>query len=181
MKGFSGSGITGARLDAPAVPAVRGARIVFLDIDGVLNHEGTSHRVNEVCDDADHGMLGVSPECIAALSHLVLITGAEIVVSSTWRKLHSLGRIERMLRRHGYVGPRIFEQTPRLGGLARGFEIQAWLDTQEVKPEAFVILDDDDDMAHLLHRLVRCNPYAGGLTKETAARAIAMLHGGPRG
>lgn len=50
---------------------------IFLDIDGVLNCDTTKERC--------HGMLGIDPEKVLLLKHIVDETGAQIVLSSTWK------------------------------------------------------------------------------------------------
>ena len=65
-----------ARAAAAATLADRPPRpIVFLDIDGVLN--STASRA-----EGDHN---IAPPLLANLQHIVATTGAEIVLSSTWR------------------------------------------------------------------------------------------------
>lgn len=50
------------------------ARIIFLDVDGVLNHSSTT-------DDA----IAVCPCCVGKLKSMIELTSAKIVLSSTWR------------------------------------------------------------------------------------------------
>lgn len=105
-----------------------------------------------------------------------------IVVSSTWRLSHPLSMLRFMLTMHGLTGP-VIDVTPDLNqGRCRGHEIQHWLDhsaPQLFEPwgrvESFVILDDDDDMANLLPRLVLTDPMVG-LTDDDVDRAIDMLN-----
>ena len=56
----------------------------------------------------------------------------------------------------------------------RGLEIQAWMDSRNVKTEDVVILDDDADMAHLSHRLIRTS-FNTGLTSGHVDAAIALF------
>jgi hypothetical protein len=53
-------------------------KIVFCDIDGVLNNPGCYSR---------RSATGIPPDtdCVAALNRILLTTGARIVISSTWR------------------------------------------------------------------------------------------------
>jgi hypothetical protein len=66
--------------DASTGPAPRPAmRAVFLDIDGVMLPFGSG------CDD-ESGRPGRFPDrCLKALDRVLIETGAEIVLSSTWR------------------------------------------------------------------------------------------------
>jgi hypothetical protein len=57
----------------------------------------------------------------------------------------------------------------------RGHEIQAWLDTHpDLNVTSFVIIDDDADMAHLLHRLVAVE-FETGLTEQCAVEVIKLF------
>jgi hypothetical protein len=146
-------------------------KVIFLDVDGVLNHRGS------FAPGMPGGSKRIAPECVAQLNHIVAITGASIVVSSTWRM--DPDYIE-VLRAAGVRG-RILGKTPNgihdikgglLVGTCRGDEIQEWITANE--PDAFVILDDDSDMAHLLPHLVHTS-FDAGLTKEHADEAIERL------
>jgi len=119
--------------------------------------------------------------CVEALNHILTETGALIVVSSTWRA-HRYNGLSRIFESWKIDRP-IFSLTPDLTrkhgviyeGVQRGDEIQKWLDEHQDLTESFVILDDDTDMKHLLHRLVRTRSDIG-LTTQDAHRAIALLN-----
>ena len=53
------------------------SKYIFLDIDGVLN-------CNNTTDDC-FGMTGIEDRLVQKLSTIVKVTGAEIVLTSTWR------------------------------------------------------------------------------------------------
>src|SRR4051812_18579144 len=53
-------------------------KILFLDVDGVLNRVGTKER-------CPNGCIGVEPDLCARLERVVSSTGCSIVLSSTWR------------------------------------------------------------------------------------------------
>ena len=117
------------------------------------------------------------PSCVAALNRITDTTGAKIVVSSVWRA-DGLMQCRKNLRGLGVTGP-VLGITPHLFDgqtqLRRGHEIQAWMDDYEREEiEAFVILDDDSDMEHLLPFLVK-TPFETGLTEEHADAAIKLL------
>lgn len=153
------------------------APILFLDVDGVLN----SRRffVNRYDGANPDGMTWEEAQIDAAaveiLNRILRETAADVVISSTWRLMHRLPDLRGILRRRGLVG-RIIGRTPDLNDKPRGLEIQAWLDTQREQPPTFCIVDDDEDMAHLSHRLVRTS-FEHGLTDAEASRMIAMLRG----
>lgn len=134
-------------------------KIVFLDIDGVLN----------TCDGVE---TGINRALVEHLNQLVRDTGASVVVSSSWR-IVGLRQIRATLREHGFVG-RVCGVTPISSGGVRGLEIQAWLDNCRWPVAGLVILDDNDDMAHLGPHLVRTD-YRRGLTPDDVAAARARL------
>ena len=124
---------------------------------------------------------------MAALNHILERTGASIVVTSVWR-YDGLMKVKERLAAWGVLPGRVIGITPVLcrtekgwsQGLRRGDEIQRWMDDyQRETIEAFVILDDDSDMKHLLPYLVLTNTEQG-LTMEDAQRAIEMLEGPER-
>ena len=148
-------------------------KILFLDIDGVLNRCGATPK------DAR----GLEEPKVGLLEWILQRTGARVVLSSTWRKAdHLLQRISAVLASRGHP---ILDCTPVLDGqpapgsllytsVPRGSEIQAWLnDNPEVA--RFVILDDDADMGPLLPHLVNTYSFTG-LTPEIATECVARLN-----
>jgi hypothetical protein len=166
--------------------------VLFLDFDGVLN----SHRfmlasgrpVAPVEIVEDEGVLGLDAEAVARLNRIVERTGAEVVVTSTWRKSRSVPDLQRVLDAEGFQG-KVRGKTPDcvLVGLAvpkhgvRGDEIQSWLSDAPrygIEVGSFVILDDDADMSHLAHRLVKTT-MARGLLDEHVDRVVEMFQSAP--
>lgn len=112
-------------------------------------------------------------KAVARLQRLVEATDAKIVISSTWRLLHSLSDIRGLLDKHGFKG-NVIDKTPRIPDGVRGGEIQSWLEGKNV--DSFVILDDDDDMEPLMDKLVQTD-FESGLQDEHVERAVEMLNG----
>jgi len=150
-------------------------KYVFLDIDGVLNSAEFMERekpqeqfkgVDEV-SNYDHSVVMLDRTAVERLNGLV-VPGVAFVISSTWRILHPLHHIQRMLRSKGFDGS-IIGATPVSIG-KRGREIGSWLmaatgtrmNRSEVNswPE-FVILDDDSDMLTLGGYLVQTDNGKG--------------------
>ncbi len=158
-------------------------RVIFLDFDGVLNNE--AFLIEKFSDPsrfvpADLEML--CPKNIAILNEIVAKTGAVVVVSSTWRMGRTLMHLREILAKNGFEGL-VVGKTPVLHGelspgvrAVRGHEIQRWLDEcgDFGRPDRFVIVDDDTDMAHLDHRLVRTDGTLG-LQPEHVERIVALL------
>lgn len=148
-------------------------KVIFLDVDGVL---------------APHGMRGLCGVRIALLAAVVRQTGAEVVLSSTWRYPHCREQRMRLRRELWKHGVQLRGMLPILdvpvgaGGLVqastRGEEIRAWLAEWErhLNVERYVILDDDpnDEMGDLKDCLVKCDGWAG-LTKREAEEMVRRL------
>lgn len=167
-------------------------KIVFLDIDGVLNSRDWVARRPSVMRTSDHHELlqpgsclaqaeeHFDPVALARLNKLIEVSHAKIVISSSWRKLYALPMLDRMLRHRGLQGQIIIGCTPNLRHTQeihhRGREIDAWLQLLGTRhyPDAFVILDDDSDMEPHMHRLVQTDPEVG-LTEADVERALVML------
>ena len=147
-------------------------KVIFLDIDGVLNSWAWTDKEGE--RESFPGWNKVDPEACARLNRIVEATGAKVVISSTWRKALRLSEIRGVLAKCG-AKVDVIGATPVLWK-PRGLEIQSWLDGPD-DVEAFVILDDDADMEHLVGKLVQTS-CATGLMDEHVDRAIAVLNGG---
>jgi len=143
------------------------ASVIFLDFDGVVLCE-RAYRRGRV-----NGQLVPEPSCVAALNRITRESGAQIVVSSTWR-MFGEAKVRALLAEWG-VEAEVIGITPDLSHRPpRGVEIQTWL-ARNPSPRSFVILDDDKDMGHLLPYLVRTS-FSSGLTEADADRAIAILN-----
>lgn len=152
-------------------------KVLFLDIDGVLNSHDFWKRCKElgvVPDDK------VDPLAVERLNRLTDETGAKIVVSSTWRlpyvwskKLYSLiGRLQKL----GITGEIVGMTPDHCKAYGRGGEIQDWMDNCQTQIDSFVILDDDDnDMDHLMDYLVQTK-MTDGLQDHHVETAIQILN-----
>lgn len=150
-------------------------RIIFLDVDGVLNTTAWYEALSEAREkDPKHTPLDehLPDEQLHLLDNIVQETGAEIVVSSSWRAIPSLyGWLKSELKRAGLS---ITDATPVTQG-NRGDEINAWL-KKNPDVSSFVILDDDCDMGELIDHLVWTS-FDEGLTPTDARAAIELLLG----
>lgn len=152
-------------------------KILFLDFDGVLCNRESISAGYKARTASEQDPYGAHPDCVAALNRILNTTGAYIVISSVWRH-GGLSRMRDTLDAWGVVPKRVLSVTPSMRGedsKERGDEIQAWLDSYtRHEIEAFVILDDDSDMKHLLPKLVQTD-FVIGLTEYDATRAISFL------
>lgn len=148
--------------------------IIFLDIDGVLITRKSPNMTTP-----DHS-------CVQRLNYLLAKTGANIVLSSTWRKA-GYDKMKNVLGEWGVIVD-LFDVTPDLsqrresgviGGVERGDEIAKWLSLHP-NIDQFVILDDERDMGDLLPHLVQTD-FEEGLTLwhvELAMDQLLRVEGG---
>ncbi len=174
-------------------------KVIFLDIDGVLNsniyfrsYEYAEARATaQMGDDRNYGddyKLMIDDAAVALLNEVIERTKAKIVLSSSWRLHFDLNEMQDMLNRSGFEGkligrtPRGMEIDPEIAGsppmrmgvhYARGYEIQQWL-VQTKHKDKFVILDDTNDFVHLTPYLVRTDPNVG-LVQEDVEKLVKML------
>lgn len=141
--------------------------ILFLDFDGVLNNVPSLKAL---------GPRALDVECVKHLNTIVeRVPRLRIVVSSTWRLLHTLEGLRDILVRHGFEHPRsVIGKTPSMDyPHTRGCEITSYLYFHPPGPIA--ILDDENDMAPHLGALFQTD-VEQGLTAEIAAQVVERLN-----
>ena len=138
--------------------------------DGVLNTVFTTRTT--------HGYTFVDTRKVLRLRNIVERTGAQLVLSSTWRiidmPIHRLTYDTLADEFRRVRCPVWVDSTPVLRGAKRWQEINAWL---MLHPEVdeFIILDDwGDELKPFADHLVLTNKF-DGLNKERAELAIQML------
>lgn len=134
-------------------------KIVFCDIDGVLN----TYKGNP----GPH----FSKPCIDNLKELLKNKDIKVVVSSAWRML-GLEKIKQIFEQNGINSDIIVDITGHEKG-DRGIQIDAWL-KRNGNPSDFVILDDDSDMKPHMDKLVQTNSHIG-LTSADIDKAKKIL------
>lgn len=155
-------------------------KIVFLDIDGVLNG-GYQKKMTNNYYNLDKEKIKLLNKIIKDSSEPGIQT--KIVLSSTWR----LDYTEHEIDFHGHAIDMFFEAVgiipvclgrTRYLSTDRGKEILSWLVHYHLmgkdKIENICILDDDDDMLELEPWLVNTS-HRLGLTEENVVEAIEML------
>lgn len=140
-------------------------KILFLDIDGVMNSHQAIHMYYKESNAAKHGRS--MPFCPISCSNLreILerIPDLKIVVSSTWRLGRTLEQLREDLAPMGIDSSRIIDKTPSNRMTRhRGQEIRSWIEDEAPAPvERFVIVDDDSDMGALMENLVQTDTRMG--------------------
>lgn len=175
-----------------ALQGLHEMRIVFLDIDGVLNimDDGQKHveySPEKFPTSQRHAFLELNKDCVAMLNVITRATEAKIVVSSTWRQ--GSEAVFEVLKHHlksEGVEAEVIGRTPSgrsdvpeeiWDGFEypqRGHEIQCWLNNCQDPISSFIILDDDSDMAHLSKYLLNTDTFEG-LTSAYPLPAVLML------
>lgn len=152
-------------------------KIIFLDIDGVLNVIGQGYD--------EYGQL-FHPHLVENLKYIVDQTEAKIIISSSWRS-SGLKALEEMWRYRNLPGE-IIGHTPIDYSFLnnRGEEIEYMIDLYLEGMTNYVILDDDDDMlenqiSHFVqtsnnHDHPDCVDIGYGLTRICADKAIKILN-----
>ena len=134
-------------------------KVLFLDIDGVVNRVGTRQSFR--------GFMGIDPFLASMVGKIILDTGAAVVLTSTWRHFQG-GREE--VDRHVY---KTFDVTPIADTGFRGEEVKMWLDDH---PEVtrYAIVDDDSDF-YADQPLFKTN-WQTGITDEVAQQVTKFLN-----
>lgn len=154
-------------------------KIIFLDIDGVLNCENSRSCCGEY--------RGIDDKKAKNLAKIVEKTGAKIVLISTWKEgWYKIDKkyqdilanyLDKKMKKQGLI---IFDKTLDYSGgqyLSRGEGILEYLSRAHAKN--YVILDDlqfDYDGCGLTNNFVKTNNIRDGLTEILADKAIEILN-----
>lgn len=164
-------------------------KLLFLDVDGVLNDYETIVAASNQGRDLsleEHLMDMINPTYVERVNRILQVTGARVVLSSSWRRMFdTMPEIRDFFAKVGFDTRLWLGRTPvRYHGLrlsdmpSRGLEIQRFLSSiipvRDVT--SIVILDDDQDMAHLNHRLVRTAGRAEGISEKNVEEAINLFN-----
>jgi hypothetical protein len=151
--------------------------ILFLDCDGVLVTQDSILAAHKHVPFSGHDEMHIEqivPECMERLNTILRETSAQVVVSSTWRKLYSVEELQQLFEKCGFQGE-VIGRTPSSADGRRGPEIALWLRLHGYDANDCVIIDDEDyDMAPLHHRLVKTT-FKEGLQDEHITQALALL------
>ena len=155
-------------------------KVIFLDFDGVMDTAYYDHILaKEGKPGNDEYGIIFDPNSVRNLKLIIDKTGADIVVTSSWKYMMSYQDFLEMWKARELPGF-ITDVTPNIHGCrCRGDEIDAWL--EECKSDCqYVILDDltaNNFNSHQIPRLLIVNPFYG-IDEEIAERAIYLLNQG---
>ena len=145
-------------------------KIIFLDIDGVLNSEKYYRSV----DRKRKNWSRFDPLAVLMIKKLIDEFSLKIVITSTWRfgavEMLNIELIKSGLKQYLYED----WKTPQTSPSHRGKEIKMWLDNHPVINE-YVIIDDDENILkeHML-RFVQTD-IKEGLNQEHYYKAREVL------
>jgi hypothetical protein len=154
-------------------------KVIFLDIDGVLNCSTTENTL--------YGYDFVDEDKLVRLKRIIDQTGAVVVLTSTWRIgwYHSddghiteaadmFVELERELLKYGIE---LMDKTPMFrGGMSvRGQEIKRWIENQDEEIESFVILEDWESLWPYNEDNIVWVDETVGLSEADAERAVKIL------
>jgi hypothetical protein len=161
-------------------------KVLFLDIDGVLNPKWW---VSKKPSDK-YGVI-FETNAVANLEEIIAETGADIVISSTWKNM-GLSVMQNMWKDRNLPG-KVIDITPDymsdeillnadindidLDCLdIRGYEIKGWLRLHGIDVSNYVIIDDMDDiLPEQLSHFLQTDPDEG-ITKYDAECIIHLLN-----
>ncbi len=134
------------------------AKVLFLDIDGVVNCKDTFK---------DGRLFPLDPEMAFRVGKIQLYTDCQVVLSSSWKNHpESVENVERRV-------VKLLDKTPNLSGI-RGDEVNKWLE-QHPEVKRYAILDDDSDF-HPDQPLFKTS-WDTGITDEIMYKVILYLNG----
>lgn len=142
--------------------------LIFLDIDGVLNHRKGN---DAICE-----------ECLNNLAKIVEATKGIIILTSSWKsgwnkdnkaiQDDDANYLDERLKEKGLY---IYDKSSR-NGMTRLFEIIDWV--MKFNTNRFLILDDDyghyKDICEIEKHLILTDYYDGGLNKTLTKQAILL-------
>lgn len=151
-------------------------RVIFLDIDGVLNSGEWDVYVQSFIYGARfNSCYLLSQEMILRLQNVVFQTNAEIVLTSSWRtNERAMDALRRQLSLYHLS---IKDTTVNYAYGNRADEVKLWIESHS-NVTSYVIIDDYDDgftQDEVLSTHFVQTAYAYGLTHEKAAEMIEIL------
>ncbi len=156
------------------------AKVIFLDVDGVLNDMNSKSRVSPM-------IVGIDKAHVRLLKYIVDQTGAGIVLTSTWKRDWEPHRRSTEQPTHAgkYLANKLFDfglkpiDKTKDHEEDRGDGIRLWL-KEHPSVKNFVIIDDDvfPDYSGDLWPHTVFTFWQRGLRKEDADDAIKILNRG---
>jgi hypothetical protein len=136
-------------------------KVLFLDIDGVVNCAKTTQR--------SRGYIGIDPVLADKVRRIIKLTRCNVVLSSAWR-LDEQSRNEVRKKVCDFMAV-----TPNIGSGFRGFEVLTWMQSRpDVK--TYAILDDNTDF--YAEQPLFKTEWETGITDDVAMEVVNYLNKG---
>ena len=125
-------------------------KIIFLDIDGVLNSFATFNEIHKEWEATGVRRVAIDLNKVLLLKEIVDNTGAKIVLSSSWRTFCKVKHGKLVTKNQNFHdlleilennGLSIYDVTPKLRSGIREEEIRKWMEKKDI--ESFIVIDDD--------------------------------------
>jgi len=179
-------------------------KIIFLDIDGVLNSEefhkseigdhirmvAHANYINKesqgnVLSDKDIYIDHIDPRAVKHLQEIIDKTDAKIVLSSTWRKGRTYTALLEILKELNFTGKIIDVTGTGCNECYRGNEIYTWIKNNEKllgynysDYKNYVIIDGDGDMLWWQRNNFIKTSWKTGLERKHIVQSIKILNQG---
>jgi len=164
------------------------SKVVFLDIDGVLNTKWWYTQMDRNTPKDKYGY-AFDPRSVANLKKILDETGADIVISSSWKSF-GISELEEMWQERGLPG-KLIGITPNSVSdemllnadldhmelfSIRGMEIKEWLDKHGKNVSHYVIIDDMDNfLSSQQSHFVQTDPEVG-ITNDDVKKVVHLLN-----
>ncbi|MBD3261866.1 MAG: hypothetical protein GF334_09415 [Candidatus Altiarchaeales archaeon] len=152
--------------------------LVFLDIDGVLNHyrwwDYAAENMNRAYVEGDDlHRLSIDPVSVVWVNRLLTLSDGLLVISSTWRVSFPFEELKRILGMVGINQDLIIGRTPEYKNAQRGWEIEDWV--EKFGPcVGYVALDDDSDWGDIEEHWCLIDRKVG-FTEDDLEKALEIL------
>ena len=120
-------------------------KIIFLDVDGVLNVMSDSYRTF-MKPYGQH----IEAHLVSRLNYIIEKTDSHVVVSSSWKS--DMDDLELQMTEQGFkYWDKVIGRTPFSGEMGmpgldsglRGLQIEKWMKDSDVEIDSFVVLEDE--------------------------------------
>lgn len=145
-------------------------KVLFLDIDGVLNSKFYYKYIYKPED----GGSKFDPYCVILIKKLIEEFSLKIVISSTWRD-GAMNRLMKELNENDLV-EYLHEDwlTPVVRPASRGKEIKLWLDNHSEVNDYLIIDDNQNLLDQQMSKFVQTSAFLG-MVQESYNQACNLL------
>ena len=158
-------------------------KVLFLDIDGVLNCVYPTPSDDNEWVDLDEWRYGLNPQLVARLRFIIANTDCKIVISSSWRHHNSYAPYQPNRNWRDVLAEKLHRtrdevfagETGYDNRGQRGIEIKQWLSEHQV--DAYCVVDDEtiDIVGYVDDRFIVKTDMKVGMTLDDAKKIVRIL------